>query len=190
MNIAIGADHGGVDLKAEIVRMLKAKDHAVTDFGTQSTESVDYPDFAEPVARRVADGSADFGILICRTGIGMALAATKFPKVRAVAVGDVELAQVTRRHNNANILCLGADRLDRIDQAQLVPPIGPGVHAGAPTRRSVKEIPHFVVWRVYFAGNSRRNDRNGRTGDAQRGPQTDYALTFKLDHSSGTDQSE
>ncbi|NLE43402.1 MAG: ribose 5-phosphate isomerase B [Chloroflexi bacterium] len=108
MRIAIAADHGGLELKKALVEHLLAGDHQVQDFGTHSTDSVDYPDFAASVARAVASGSCERGILICGTGIGMSLAANKIPGIRAALCTDCYMARMARQHNDAQILCLGA----------------------------------------------------------------------------------
>lgn len=108
MKLVIGADHCGVELKTKLIEALKAKGIEVEDVGTASTESCDYPDFAALVARQVSQGEADQGILICNTGIGMSITANKFPRVRAAVCCTSEMAKLTRIHNAANILCLGA----------------------------------------------------------------------------------
>ena len=108
MRIAIGADHAGFELKELIKQTLDELRTPYRDFGTDSEESVDYPDFAVKVGRVVAAGEFDRGILICGTGIGMALAANKVGGVRAAPVMDLETARLAREHNNANILALGA----------------------------------------------------------------------------------
>ena len=111
MKIVIGADHGGVELKANFVTLLKAKGFEVEDVGTNTTESVDYPDYAAKVACRVSQGKADQGILICNTGIGMSITANKFPRVRAAVCCTPEMAKLTRIHNASNVLCLGANNV-------------------------------------------------------------------------------
>lgn len=108
LRIAIGADHGGVDVKSAVSEVLKAAGHEVTDFGTNSTESVDYADYANEVAAGVGEGSFDFGVLVCKSGIGMSIAANRVKGVRAAKVNDLAEAAVTRQHNDANVLCLGA----------------------------------------------------------------------------------
>ncbi len=108
----IGSDHGGLELKEAIKGDLKARGIEVTDFGTDNGDSVDYPDFGEKVARAVSKGEASKGILICGTGIGMSLVANKFPRVRAALVHDEFTAQMSKEHNNANILVLGGRVLD------------------------------------------------------------------------------
>lgn len=111
MRIAIGSDHRGYHLKAKIVTLLKQENHEVEDVGALGDESVDYPDFAAIVAKKVSDGEIERGILICGTGIGMAIAANKFPGVRAAPCTDEVTAEISRRHNDLNVLCLSADLL-------------------------------------------------------------------------------
>jgi len=111
MRIAIGSDHRGFHLKEKLVALLRAKGHEVDDEGTSATEAVDYPDFAALVARKVSNQTADRGILICGTGIGMAIAANKFPGIRAAPCTDEVTAEISRRHNDLNVLCLSADML-------------------------------------------------------------------------------
>ena len=108
MTIAIAADHGGVELKKLVSSALAAKGHKVVDFGTDSTESCDYPDFGTNAAFAVADGKADACVLICRSGIGMSIAANKHKGIRAALCGDTYSAKMTRQHNDANVLCMGA----------------------------------------------------------------------------------
>ena len=108
MKIAIGADHGGFQLKEKVARLLEQLGHSVEDTGCHSSDSVDYPDFADPVVALVADGDCDRGILICGTGIGMSLAANRNRKIRAANCHDEYTARMSREHNDANILCLGA----------------------------------------------------------------------------------
>lgn len=109
MKIGLGSDHGGFEMKRKIKDLLAKREGVeTTDFGTYSPESVDYPDFAIEVARRVSEGALDEGILICTTGVGMAMAANKFPRVRAAQVFTAKMARMAREHNNANVLALGA----------------------------------------------------------------------------------
>jgi ribose 5-phosphate isomerase B len=120
MKIAIGADHAGFALKEKLRRRLADEGHEVVDFGAASPDSCDYPDYAQPVARDVAGGSADRGILVCSTGIGMAIAANKVRGVRAApAISDDEVT-MTREHNDANVLTIGAKYLDEEHAMQLV----------------------------------------------------------------------
>ena len=106
MRIYLGADHAGFPLKEHVKRVLATLGHEVTDVGTDGEESVDYPDYASEVATAVADSRAAFGVLVCGTGIGMAIAANKVPGVRAVQTADPEMARMARRHNDANVLTL------------------------------------------------------------------------------------
>ncbi len=108
VSFAVGADHAGYALKEAVLKHLSGLGLEVTDFGTYSTESTDYPDYAIPVAQMVGAGDVDFGVLCCSTGVGMSIAANKVPGVRAALVVSAEIARLTRRHNNANVLCLGA----------------------------------------------------------------------------------
>jgi ribose 5-phosphate isomerase B len=108
MRIALGADHAGVDLKAQIKVRLDERGIAYEDFGTSTTDSVDYPDVAERVARAVAGGAFDRGVLVCGTGVGMSIAANKVAGIRAAPVVDERTALLSREHNNINILGLGA----------------------------------------------------------------------------------
>lgn len=107
MIIAIGSDHGGLELKETIAAHLREAGHEVRDFGTKSTESCDYPLIAVPLAKAVAEGEAERGILICGTGIGIGIAANKVPGIRAALCHDVFSARASRQHNNANILTMG-----------------------------------------------------------------------------------
>jgi ribose 5-phosphate isomerase B len=114
--LALGADHAGFPLKRELHAWLTAEGHTVVDVGTHSTDSVDYPDFAEAVARVVTSGQAECGVLVCGTGIGMAIAANKMPGIRAAVCGDVVTAQLSRQHNDLNVLAL-AGRATSVEQA-------------------------------------------------------------------------
>lgn len=108
MKIAIAADHGGFELKDSMVEYIKSLGNEVVDLGTNSADSVDYPDYAKKVCEEIQQGNSDLGILICGTGIGMSLAANKFEGMRAACVSDVYSAKMSRNHNNANVLCIGA----------------------------------------------------------------------------------
>lgn len=107
MVVAIGSDHGGVELKDFLARVLRARGLEVEDLGTNGNDSVDYPDYGRLVALRVARGGAERGILMCTNGIGMSILANKFPGVRAALVHDIRGARMSREHNNSNILVLG-----------------------------------------------------------------------------------
>jgi ribose 5-phosphate isomerase B len=107
MKIGIGCDHAGLELKNEILTLLKDLGFECVDFGTNSPQSVDYPDFGEKVSEAVSSGGVERGILICGTGIGMSIVANKFPHVRASLCNELFTARMSRLHNDANILVLG-----------------------------------------------------------------------------------
>ncbi|MFQ5849396.1 MAG: ribose 5-phosphate isomerase B [Candidatus Binatia bacterium] len=111
--IVIGSDHGGLDLKEFLVQLLRSRGVEVEDVGTKKGESVDYPDFGRLVSLKVAKGETERGILICTNGIGMSILANKFPGVRAALVHDLRSAQMSRQHNNSNILVLGGGTTER-----------------------------------------------------------------------------
>lgn len=108
MKIAIGCDHGGFDVKAQIVELVSSLNHEVLDHGCDSEQSVNYPDFARTVCESVKESAADRGILICGTGIGMSMAANRHESIRAALCHELFTAAMSREHNNANVLCLGA----------------------------------------------------------------------------------
>lgn len=115
MRIAVASDHRGYAVKGKILALLSSLGHEARDYGPESADSVDYPDFAMKVARAVSDGEVERGILICGTGIGMCIAANKFRGVRAAPCHDDLTAEMSRLHNDANVLCLSADLLgDRL----------------------------------------------------------------------------
>ncbi|WP_035668971.1 ribose 5-phosphate isomerase B [Flavobacterium sp. 83] len=116
MKISIGNDHAGPEYKKAIVEMLKAKGHEVTNYGTDSADSVDYPDFGHPVANDVSEGKADLGIVICGSGNGISMTVNKHPKVRAALCWIKEIAILARQHNDANIISIPA-RYTSIPQA-------------------------------------------------------------------------
>ncbi len=107
MKIAIAADHGAFELKTSIIEHLKEKGIEYYDFGCYSKESVDYPRFAYRASKAVADGDYDFGVICCTTGLGVSMAANKVKGVRAAVCTNEMLAEMTRRHNNANVICMG-----------------------------------------------------------------------------------
>jgi ribose 5-phosphate isomerase B len=135
MKVIIGSDHAGFAAKQALVASLKKMGHSVIDAGTEGTESVDYPDFAAQVGRSVAEAEAERGILICGTGIGMAMAANKIPGIRAAVVTDSFTAEMSRRHNDANVLCMGArtqapEKMEEYARIFLTAPFDGGRHAG------------------------------------------------------------
>ncbi len=119
MKISIGSDHRGFKTKEAVKEFLKTNSHTVEDFGAFSEESADYPDFALKVGKSVASGNNDFGILICGTGIGMCISVNKVPGIRGAVCRNVFEAERSRQHNNANVLCLGADTTD-LEQAKQI----------------------------------------------------------------------
>lgn len=116
MKISIGNDHAGTDYKFAIINLLEARGIAVTNYGTDSNDSVDYPDFVHPVAKDVVANKVDFGILICGSANGVAMTANKYQEVRAGLCWTKEIVELIRLHNNANILCIPA-RFTAIPQA-------------------------------------------------------------------------
>lgn len=120
MRVYLGSDHAGFELKEQVADVLRDLGHDVADIGPYTDEPVDYPDYAERVARAVASGEAPFGVLICGTGIGMAIAANKVPGIRAVQASDSEMAKMARMHNNANILTLPGRYIDKERAAEVL----------------------------------------------------------------------
>jgi ribose 5-phosphate isomerase B len=134
MRIAIGADHRGYAIHNKIVDLVRRLGHDVVDVGTFADDPVDYPDIAAAVARLVSGGEVERGILICGTGLGMCIAANKFPNIRAAPCHDELTAEMSRRHNDLNVLCLSADMLgerliDRMVEIWLTTPFEGGRHA-------------------------------------------------------------
>ena len=134
MRIAIGSDHRGVASRKRLIGLLQRMGNEVIDCGSDGEQAVDYPDIAADVARRVSDGSVERGILLCCTGVGMAIAANKLPGVRAATCHDEVTAEMSRRHNDLNVLCLsaeliGSDVQDKIIRTWLATPFEGGRHA-------------------------------------------------------------
>lgn len=145
MRIAVGSDHRGVAMRSKVVDILNRLAHQVVDTGTHEEGSVDYPDIAAAVARLVSTGDVDRGILICGTGLGMSIVANKFPNVRAAACPDDLTAEISRRHNDLNVLCLSGDivserLLDRIVEIWLQTEFEGGRHARR--LQKISEIEH------------------------------------------------
>ena len=107
MKIALACDHGGLELKLAIKQHLEAEGFETEDFGTHTTDSCDYPDYAAPAARAVAEGRCDRGVLVCTTGVGMSVTANKIPGIRCALLSDLMSARLTREHNDSNIVALG-----------------------------------------------------------------------------------
>ncbi len=120
MRLALGSDHRGLELKDKVIDYLKSNGHTAQDLGCYSTDSADYPDYASAVAESVASGQSDFGILICSSGIGMSITANKHKGVRAALCCGPELAIRARKHNDANVLCLGSDFISTEEALQTV----------------------------------------------------------------------
>ena len=112
MTISIGSDHRGYGLKGKLIDYLKSKNNNVIDFGTDSDASVDYPDFAKKVGESVAKKESHYGIAICGSGIGISIAANKVKGIRAVNANNKDMAEMSRKHNDANVICFGADFID------------------------------------------------------------------------------
>ena len=146
MKIAIGADHGGFEHKEAIISLLNERNMEVEDLGAFSKESVDYPDFAHDVAQRVSEGDVDQGILICTTGIGMSITANKFPRVRAALCTNERMAKMSRHHNNANVLVLGAAVTDQSDIPAILDAwFSSDFEAGGRHERRVKKMNDMTV---------------------------------------------
>ena len=140
MRVALGADHAGVILKDAIRSLLESRGIDVRDLGTTDQLSVDYPDFAASVGREVASGSADRGILVCGTGLGMAIAANKIDGVRATPVADLDGARLAREHNDANVLALGARTTTPETALQIVSTFLDTPFAGGRHQRRLEKI--------------------------------------------------
>lgn len=138
--VAIGSDHGGLELKSVVVEALRQRGLKIADFGTDNGDSVDYPDFAEKVAGAVSRGEAEQGILICGTGIGMSIVANKFPGVRAALVTDEFMARMAKEHNNANILVLGGRVLEAMTACHIVGVWLDAVYEGGRHQRRLDKI--------------------------------------------------
>jgi ribose 5-phosphate isomerase B len=164
MKIAIACDHRGYSVKQRIVAQIADRGHEVIDFGTDNPKACDYPDFAIPAAKSVALGQVDRGILIDGSGIGMSIIANKLPNIRAAICHDELTAEISRRHNNANILCFAADLLGdelirRIIDAWLLTPFEQGRHS-----RRVEKLAGLE--RQLFGNDHEQLLRNLSLGDA------------------------
>lgn len=134
MRVAVASDHAGFCQKAQVVDFINSLGHEAIDLGPATDDRVDYPDYADPVARGVADGTYDRGVLICGTGIGMAMTADKVPGIRAVAIQTPGFAELCREHNDANVICLSGRFVDPTTNDEIVKifleqPFGGGRHA-------------------------------------------------------------
>ena len=120
MKISLACDHGGLELKNQIADYLKKLGHTVCDFGTNTKDSCDYPDFAKPAARAVSDGECERGVVVCTTGIGVSMVANKVKGVRCALCLNPDMAKMTRLHNNANVIALGQKYVDFETAKQIV----------------------------------------------------------------------
>ena len=167
LRIAIGADHGGFALKAALVGWLQGQGLEVADLGTHSPEPCDYPRIASKVAAAVAEGRFDRGILLCKSGIGIAIAANKVPGIRAAVCGDLFDARRSREHNNANVLVMGAEKLPAAQAKRIAGTwLATDFEAGGRHARRVKQI--AAIERRY-CGRQRTADSRQRT--ARKGRQ-------------------
>ena len=140
MKIVIGSDHGGYELKEKIIKFLKNKKYDTLDLGTHSKDSCDYPLIGFEVAKEISEGRADTGILICKTGIGMAIVANKLSGVRAAACYDMEMVRSSREHNDCNVLVLAANYTDFNQARNMLKAWLATKHAGERHARRVKQI--------------------------------------------------
>ncbi|MFZ9717897.1 MAG: ribose 5-phosphate isomerase B [Chitinophagaceae bacterium] len=139
--VAIGSDHAGYELKEDVISFLESKDVSCKDFGTHSTDSTDYPDYAHPVAKAVESGEAAFGILICGSANGVAITANKHQGVRAAICWGEELAKLAREHNNANIICIPARFVREGDADRMVQLFMETAFEGGRHEKRVNKIP-------------------------------------------------
>ena len=141
MKIAIGCDHGALDLKNALIAHLKEAGHEVKDFGTYSKDSCDYPDFAAPAARAVAGGECERGIVLCTTGIGVSITANKIPGIRCALLSDVLSARLTREHNDTNMMALGAGFVGELLALEIVDVwLSTGFSHGERHRRRIDKV--------------------------------------------------
>lgn len=139
MQIPIASDHAGFPAKQKVIAILKELDHQPVDLGTTSEDSVDYPDFAVKVAKKIDEGENKLGILICGSGQGVCMTANKYPNIRAALVYDEDSAEMSRRHNNANILCLAGRKLSDDELEEFVKRwLGTDFDGGRHERRTKK----------------------------------------------------
>jgi ribose 5-phosphate isomerase B len=140
MKIAIGCDHAGFPYKDAIKHLLEEHGHKVTDFGTNSTDSVDYPDFVHPVANQIEEKKVRLGVLICGSGNGVAITANKHQKIRAAICWNTELAALARQHNNANVVCIPARFISKKKALEIVDLFVQTKFEGGRHARRVKKI--------------------------------------------------
>lgn len=140
MKISVASDHAGFNLKQAVVAALRERGHEIVDHGTDSDESVDYPLMAEPAARDVGEGRAERGLLVCGSGVGVSIVANKIDGVRAVNAHDAAEAEMSRRHNDANVLCLSGGRLAEADALTIVDAFLAAEFDGGRHARRVEQI--------------------------------------------------
>ena len=138
--IAVGADHGGYEMKQELAQQLREMGHSVVDLGTDSADSVDYPDFAELVVRSILNGEAEQGVLVCGSGIGMSIAANRHKGIRAALCSNENAAELARQHNDANILVLGERLTENSTAKQCVEKFFSTSFEGGRHARRVKKL--------------------------------------------------
>lgn len=143
MKIAIGSDHGGYELKQKVIEFLKEEQYNIEDYGTHSKESCDYPLIGFEVAKAVSDGKADRGILICKTGVGMAIIANKLHGIRAAACYDKDMTKSSREHNDCNIIVLAANYTDFKQAKEMLEIWLTTEQSGDHHQRRVKQIKEF-----------------------------------------------
>jgi ribose 5-phosphate isomerase B len=148
MRIAVGSDHAGYDLKAELAKHLADGGHEVVDLGTNSPDvSVDYPEFGEAVGQAVVSGQVELGLCVCGTGIGISIAANKVPGIRAALVHDVTTAGLARQHNDANVICFGGRTTGIIVATEALDTFLATAYAGGRHQRRIDEITQYEASR-------------------------------------------
>ena len=139
LKIVIGCDHAAIDMKKSVIELLEKLNYEVTDVGAHTTDACDYPDIAHALCEKIMSGECHRGFLICGTGIGMSLAANKHPGIRAACCSDLYSAELTRRHNDTNVLCFGARVID-VDQALRLAEIFVTTDFEADSERHVRRV--------------------------------------------------
>lgn len=142
LKVVIGADHGGFELKQKIIKLLESEGHKITDAGCNSEESVDYPDIAEAVIEKLSSNVSEKAILVCGTGIGMSIAANRHPFIRAALCHDQFTAEMSRAHNDANVLCLGGRVLEHDKALEIVKKWVETVFEGGRHLRRIEKFSH------------------------------------------------
>jgi ribose 5-phosphate isomerase B len=146
MKISFASDHAGFEYKKELIKWVRENEHQVLDFGTFTDESVDYPDYAYPAAEAVAANIADFGVIICGSGIGMAITANKVTGIRAANCCTPEMARLAREHNNANVITFGARLVDLETAKEMIIEFIEGEFQGGRHMIRVEKIHSLTGW--------------------------------------------